>query len=143
MSGRSQSLYLYTIRAVKCIEVIIGAYLLCQVRTKLYQTSCFQVNSRCRENYWGSLMWISKQQFNCWSYILHLSNIFKKWVYNDLAHQLFIYFKNASDSVRRKVVYNILKEPGIPMNLVRLLKYVLMKLIQDPDRQEFVWYVSY
>ena len=44
---------------------------------------------------------------------------------NEAVHQLFIDFKNAYDSVRREVLYNILIEFGIPMNLVRLLKMCL------------------
>jgi hypothetical protein len=44
----------------------------------------------------------------------------KKWEYNEAVHQLFIDFKK--DSVRRKVLYNILIEFGIPMKLARLIK---------------------
>jgi len=40
-------------------------------------------------------------------------------------HQLFLDFKKACDSVRRAVLYNILKEFGIPMQLVRLIKVCL------------------
>jgi len=39
-------------------------------------------------------------------------------------HQLFVDLK-AYDSVRREVLYNILIEFGIPLNLVRLLKMCL------------------
>jgi hypothetical protein len=35
-------------------------------------------------------------------------------------HQLFVCFKNAYDSVKREVFYNILIEFEIPMKLVRL-----------------------
>jgi hypothetical protein len=45
----------------------------------------------------------------------------KKWKYNDTVHQLFIDFKKTYDSVRRKVLYNVLIEFGVPMNLVRLI----------------------
>ena len=45
----------------------------------------------------------------------------KKWEYNESVHQLFIDFKKASDSVRRKVSYNILIEFVIPMKWVRLV----------------------
>jgi hypothetical protein len=41
------------------------------------------------------------------------------------SHQLFIDFKKAYDSVRRKVLYNILIEFGVPMKLVRLVKMCL------------------
>jgi hypothetical protein len=40
-------------------------------------------------------------------------------------HQLFIDFKEAYDSVRREILYNILIEFGIPMKLVRLIKMCL------------------
>jgi hypothetical protein len=49
----------------------------------------------------------------------------KKWEYNEAVHQLFIYFEKAYDSVRTKVLYNILIEFGIPMKLVRLIKMCL------------------
>jgi hypothetical protein len=40
-------------------------------------------------------------------------------------HQLFTDFKKAYDSVRMKVLYNILIEFGIPMKLVLLIKMCL------------------
>jgi hypothetical protein len=49
----------------------------------------------------------------------------------DVAYQLLIRsfalvdFKNAYDSVRREVLYNILTEFGVPMELVRLIKMCL------------------
>jgi hypothetical protein len=49
----------------------------------------------------------------------------KKGEYNEAVHQLFIDFKNAYDSVRREVLYNILIEFGIPMQIVRLIKMCL------------------
>jgi len=49
----------------------------------------------------------------------------KKLEYNIALHQLFIYFKKAYDSVRKKVLYHILIEFGIPMKLVRLIKMCL------------------
>jgi hypothetical protein len=39
----------------------------------------------------------------------------KKWEYNQTVHQLFVDFKNAYDSVRSEVLYNILIEFGVPM----------------------------
>jgi hypothetical protein len=45
----------------------------------------------------------------------------KKWEYNEL----FVDFKKAYDSVRREVLYNILREFGAPMKLVRLIKMCL------------------
>jgi hypothetical protein len=40
-------------------------------------------------------------------------------------HQLFIDFKNAHDSVKREVLYNVLVEFGVTMKLVRLIKLCL------------------
>jgi hypothetical protein len=40
-------------------------------------------------------------------------------------HQLFVAFKKAYDSVRREVLYNILVEFGVFMNLVRLISMCL------------------
>jgi hypothetical protein len=49
----------------------------------------------------------------------------KKWEYNGTAHQLFIDFKKAYDSVWREALYNILIEFGIPRKLVGLIKMCL------------------
>jgi hypothetical protein len=49
----------------------------------------------------------------------------KKWDYNGTAHQPFIDFKKAYDSVRREVLYNILIEFGIHRKLVGLIKIFL------------------
>jgi hypothetical protein len=51
----------------------------------------------------------------------------KKLEYNETVHQLFVDFKKAYDSVRRKVLYNILMQFGVPMKLVRLIKMCLNK----------------
>jgi hypothetical protein len=49
----------------------------------------------------------------------------KKWEYNEMVHQLFVDFKKTYDSVRREVLYHILIEFGIPLELVRLIKMCL------------------
>jgi hypothetical protein len=49
----------------------------------------------------------------------------KKWEYNGTAHQLFIDSEKAYDSVRREVLYSILTEFGVCMELVRLIKMCL------------------
>jgi hypothetical protein len=49
----------------------------------------------------------------------------EKWEYNEIVHQLFIDFKKAYDSVRRKVLYNILIQFGVPMKLVRMIQMCL------------------
>jgi sorting nexin-29 len=55
----------------------------------------------------------------------------KKWEQNEAVHQLFIDFKKAYDSVRRKALYNILIEVCIPKKLVRLIK---MRLTETYSR---------
>jgi hypothetical protein len=52
----------------------------------------------------------------------------KKWECNETVHQLFIDFKKAYDSVKRKAFYNILIEFGVPMKLVRLIKMYLNEM---------------
>jgi hypothetical protein len=52
----------------------------------------------------------------------------KKWEYNGTVHQLFIDFKNAYDSIKREVLYNILLEFDIPKKLVRLIKMCLNEI---------------
>jgi len=55
--------------------------------------------------------------------IFHIWQILeKKWEYNGTVHQLFIDTLKAYDSVRREVLYNILNEYKIFMELVRLIK---------------------
>jgi hypothetical protein len=49
------------------------------------------------------------------------------WECNRTEHQLLIDFKMAYDSVTRDVLYNILTEFGIPMELFTLVKLSLNK----------------
>jgi sorting nexin-29 len=49
----------------------------------------------------------------------------EKWEYNQAVYQLFIEFKKAYDTVRREVLYNILKEFEVPKNRVKLIKMCL------------------
>jgi hypothetical protein len=50
-----------------------------------------------------------------------------KWEYNEVVRQL-LEFKKAYDSVRKEVLYNIVIEFGIPMNLVRIIKMCLKEM---------------
>ena len=76
-------------------------------------------------------MWLSTQQVDYWSYILHSPNTREKMGINEEVYQLLIDFKKAYDSVRREIVYKILIEFGIPMKLVRLIK---MSMIETYSR---------
>jgi hypothetical protein len=53
----------------------------------------------------------------CFRYILQ-----KEGMYNGSVHQLFVDFKKAYESGRKKVLHNILIDFGIPMKSVRLIK---------------------
>jgi hypothetical protein len=55
------------------------------------------------------------------SYLVHSAYNGAKWEYNEAAHQLFLDFEKAYDSVRREVC-TIHLEFWVPMNLVRLIK---------------------
>ena len=58
-------------------------------------------------------------------YSAFVKHLRKKWEYNKAMHHLFTDFKKAYDSIRRKVLYNILIEFGIPMKLVKIIKMCL------------------
>ena len=72
-SGESRSLYQCIRRAIKQIVVIIGHFTFVNYVQNFIQHPAVEVNSIWRGNYWGSSMWISTQQLNYWSYIVHLS----------------------------------------------------------------------
>jgi hypothetical protein len=55
----------------------------------------------------------------------------KKWDYNEMLHQLSIDFKKAYDSARREVLYSILIEFGVPMQLVGLIKMCLSETCSE------------
>jgi hypothetical protein len=55
-------------------------------------------------------------------YILQSSNTWEKWEHNVTVHLLFIDINKVYNSLRREVLYNILIEFGIPMNLVSIIK---------------------
>jgi len=59
-------------------------------------------------------------------YIFYIRQILEKnWEYIEVVHQLFIGFKKAYDLVRREDLHMILKEFGIPKEIVRLIKIIL------------------
>ena len=55
-------------------------------------------------------------------YSAFVKSMSKNRKYNEAVHQLVTDFKQAYDSVRREVLYNIHIEFDIPMKLVRLIK---------------------
>jgi hypothetical protein len=52
----------------------------------------------------------------------------KKWEYNETVHQLFIDIKEAYDSVRREVLYNILIEFGVPIKMCLNETYIEVRI---------------
>ena len=131
-SGRSQSLYLSIRRAIKQIVVIIEAYHLCQLRTKLYPALSMLTP------YAEEIIGDHHGDFDATGQLLIIYTAFvkylrKKWEYNEAVHQFFIDFKKAYGSVRREVLYNILTEWGFPMKLVRLIKICLNETCSSSD----------
>jgi hypothetical protein len=61
-SGRSRLLYLSIRRAIKQTVIIIEHVTFVNYIQNFIQHSRVKVNSICRGNYWGSSVWISKQQ---------------------------------------------------------------------------------
>jgi purine nucleoside phosphorylase len=51
-----------------------------------------------------------------------------EWEYNETGYQLFVDFKNAYDSVKREILYNILIEFEVTRKLVSLIKMCLNEM---------------
>jgi hypothetical protein len=62
----------------------------------------------------------------------------KKWEYNETVHQIFVDFKKACDSVRKKVLYNILIEFEVPMKLARLVKHKVVGLEINVEKNKYM-----
>jgi hypothetical protein len=60
-----------------------------------------------------------------------------KWENNEAVLQLYIDFKKVYDSVIREVLYDILDEYGIPMQLVRLTKMYLNEMYNTVEKDLF------
>ena len=118
----SCSLYLFLRRVIKWIVGIIEVYHFCQLHTKFYP-SCWQeeVTGELKCGFQCSRSTID--QVFCICQILE-----KKWEYNEAVRQLFIDFKKAGDKVRKEVLYNVLIQFGIRMELVRLIRMCLNEI---------------
>jgi hypothetical protein len=71
---------------------------------------------------------------------LHSSNTGEKIGYNARVHHLFKHFKKSYDSVRREVLYNILIEFRIPMEIVRLIKMCLKEMYSKVRTGKHLFY---
>jgi hypothetical protein len=67
----------------------------------------------------------------------------KKWKYNETVHQLFVDFKKTYDSVKRKVLYNILIEFGVPIKSDRPIKMCLNENYSKVHICKHFSYISY
>jgi hypothetical protein len=123
INGRSLSLLLYqfTRRMIKLNAVIILGNRGYELHTKLFPTSFSQDEVHIQMK----LLRIISVGFDVTDQLLIRSFAFVKywikWEYNETVHQLFVDFKKTYDSVRREVLYNIMREVGVPMKLVRLI----------------------
>jgi len=72
-------------------------------------------------------MWISTQHDRpTTDHIFCLRQILEKtWEYNEALHKFFMDFKKNYDSIKREVLYNILKEFDFPIKMKRLIKMCL------------------
>jgi hypothetical protein len=67
----------------------------------------------------------------------------KNLEYNDTIRQLLADFKKDYDSVRRKVLYNILIQFGVPLKPVRLIKMCLNKTYtKGPINIRLIYFLS-
>jgi hypothetical protein len=62
---------------------------------------------------------------------LHSSGTGEILEYNETVHQLYIYFKKASDSVRKGVLYNILIEFGVPIKPFKLIELCFNEIYSE------------
>jgi hypothetical protein len=121
--GRSQSSCVFIRRVIKQSVVIIEAYHFCQIHTKYCPTFFLSKLTPYGEEIFGYHQSAFGRNSSTTGHIFCIRQILeKKWEYSDAVHQLFIDLKEPYVSVRREVLYNILIEFGIPMELVRLIK---------------------
>jgi hypothetical protein len=103
-------LYLFTRRLIKLTVVIIEGYRCYQFHFEILSSTHLSRVSPYVEEVIGN--------YQCWfrfnrmtaDQILCIHQALEAMGYNETVHQLFTHFKKASDSVRRKVLYNILIE---------------------------------
>jgi hypothetical protein len=84
-------------------------------------------------------MWFSTQQVTTDHIFCILQILEKKWEYIKAEYQLFIDFKKACYSVRREVLYSILIEFGIFMELVDVPACCVMPPLETLPPQRSEW----
>jgi hypothetical protein len=110
ISGRSLLFYQFMRRVIKLIVIIIVRHHCCQVHTKFYQTSFSQGYVHIQTK----LLGIISLGFNVTDQLLIRFSVFVRYwrksestIIQYISHS-FIHFKKAYDTVKRKVLYNIL-----------------------------------
>jgi hypothetical protein len=73
-------LYLFVRRVIKKVVELQRHVNFVNYIQNFIQQPPVKFNSICRKNYWGSPVWISKQEVRYWSYTLHASNTWDKMV---------------------------------------------------------------
>jgi len=124
-SGKNRSLCLPIRRALIHIVVIIAAYHFLPPTYRILSNILLSRLTPYAEKITGDQCGFRRNRSTTDRIFCIRQILEEKWEYNKAAHQLFIDFKKAYDSVRREVLYNILIECGILVKLVRLIKMCL------------------
>jgi hypothetical protein len=104
--GSVWTLYL-CIRWVKIhIVVVTETYHICQMRTNIYPTSCFQGWLHMKRTFWG-IIGVDFDAIQCQMLIIYSAFVrYSKEKRNKMKQS--VSFRKAYDSVRKEVFYNIL-----------------------------------
>jgi hypothetical protein len=111
---------------IKLTAVIIEAYHYCQLHTTFHPTS-FSPGSSHADEITGNHKCGFRRNRSSTVQIFYIRRIpeREKREYNGIAHQLFIGFKKAYDSLWREVLHNILIDFEIPSKLAGQIKMCL------------------
>jgi hypothetical protein len=116
-NGRSRSLYQFIRRMIKRIVVIIKACKFFQLHNKILPYILHSRLTPYSEEIIGKHQYGFRRNISTTDHTFCVHQILeKKWEFNKVVYQLFIDFKKAYYSVRRKVLLNTLTEFGIQRN---------------------------
>jgi hypothetical protein len=111
---------------MKQIVIINETYHFCQLHTEFLSNILLSRLTLHAEEITGDHQCGFWHNRSTTAHIFCIRQIFdKKWEYNEVVHQLFVDVKKTYDSVRREVLYNILIEFSIPLELLRWIKMCL------------------
>jgi hypothetical protein len=95
------------------------------------------VNSICRGNIWRDQYGFRRKK-SITDHVFSIRQILEKIEHKEAVHHLFIDFKKAYDTVTKEVMYFILPEFGIPMDLVPLMKMCMKSIAQSRSATIFL-----